>query len=295
MSQLDRSGYFRCQTTDYVVSKTSGGYPQFVAKLFITEWFDQDEDQWIDFSEFGMETTAYFTLYGKIKGKDDVGPTLTHQQVSKVFSWDGKSFADLAGGDYSELLFQVRIDDNDPEYADRNPYQVNWVDEYDAVPGNQLKKLDAGDIKKLDSEFIGNVTQKAVSAKKPAPRVPAKTKPETAEEKQAKMKAKSDRLKAEAKKSVEDKKTPPTTKATPPPRKATPAEATAELKGHCSKQEAWETVAELKAKDCSNKKLEAYWNTAIGEVAGDETPDEGVTDEQWFEIKERVMSECGLF
>lgn len=293
---VDRTGNFRCQATEHTVNKSTGGFPQLVARLFLTEWYDQDEEQWVDFSEFGMGITAYFTLYGRVKGKDNIGPTLNHQQVSKIFNWDGKSFADLANKDCSELLFQVRIDENSYEGA-KNPYQVGWIDEYDADPNRQLKKLDPKDIKALDSEFIGSVTPKAVSANKPAPKVPAKTRPETADEKQAVLKAKSTRLKAEAEKAAaEKKKVPPTKKAAPPTRKPTSAETTTdEIKGHCTKQEAWETVTELKDPECSDKKLEAYWNTSINEIAGEDTPDETITDEQWYEIKERVMSECGLF
>ena len=288
---IDRTGTFRCQATEWTVSKSSGGYPQLVARLYMTEYYDQQEKEWVDFSEFQMEITAYWTLYGKIKGTDKMGPTLNCQQVMKVFGWDGKSFATLAAGDYTGLHFQVRIDENTYPEA-KVPYQVGWLDESDTDPNRQLKKLNVEELKSLDAEFASLLkpTPKAVSAVKAPPKMPTKTvakpvveipetPPETTEQRKAKMAAKSARLRAEAKKPA------------PPMHPPVPGQ----IDSDCTKQLAWETVVELRDPAKTDEELRASWTTAISEIVGPDTPDDKITGNQWHEIKERVLSEIGIF
>jgi hypothetical protein len=314
--QVDRAGNFRCQATEWSVNKSTGGFPQLVARLYLTEWYDQQEQEWVDFSEFQMEITAYWVLYHKIKGTDKVGPGLNHQQVMKVFSWDGRSFATLAGGDYSDLKFQVRIDENTYEGA-KVPYQVNWLDEYTTDPNRQLKKLNTEELKALDAEFAGLIkpAPKAVSAKKALPKIPTKitptasTKyaenmldetqqvplesaavkdssepepplPETPAQKKAKIAAKSARLRAEV------KKAPPVPAHPPVPN---------QVKSDCTKQLAWEAIVELRDPEYSDEVLKAKWTEAINEIAGENVPYDKITSDQWHAVKEKVLNEVGLF
>lgn len=305
--QVDRTGNFRCQATEWSVNKSTGGFPQLVARLYLTEWYDQDEAEWVDFSEFQMEITAYWTLYGKTKGTDKTGPTLNHQQVMKVFSWDGRSFGTLAAGDYTDLKFQIRIDENTYPGA-KVPYQVNWLDAYDADPNRQLKKLNTEELKALDAEFAGLIkpAPRAVSAVKALPKIPTKIKgpeptpedppenepeptpepdkepvPDTPEQKKANMAAKSARLKAEAKKAAIKKPTHP-----PVPN---------QVPSDCTKQLAWETIVELRDPKFSDEDLKTSWTGAINEIAGVGVSYDKITSDQWHDIKEKVLSEVGLF
>lgn len=309
--QIDRTGTFRCQATEWAVSKSSGGYPQLVARLYMIEYYDQQEKEWVDFSEFQMEITAYWILYGRVKGTDNRGPTLNCQQVMKVFGWDGKSFATLAAGDYTDLLFQVRIDENTYPEA-KTPYQVGWLDVSDADPNRQLKKLNVEELKGLDVEFAGLLkpTPKAVSAAKAPPKMPSKvtappvvgsdkeivtvtgvvnqsmaeeTPPETAEQRKAKMAAKSARLRAEAKK----KPTLPVPPMHPP--------VTGQINSDCTKQLAWEAIVELRDPEKTDEELRTSWTAAINEIAGPGVSDEKITGNQWNDIKDKVLGEVGLF
>lgn len=300
--QIDRTGTFRCQATEWSVNKSSGGYPQLVARLYMTEYYDQQEKEWADFSEFQMEITAYWILYGKVKGTDKMGPTLNCQQVMKVFGWDGKSFATLAAGDYSALGFQVRIDENTYPEA-KTPYQVGWLDVSDADPNRQLKKLNVEELKSLDAEFAGLLkpTPKAVSAVKAPPKMPSKVvtppvavkpaepitekqaeevPPETAEQRKAKMAAKSARLKAEAKKKPVSPMHPP---------------VTGQINSDCTKQLAWEAIVDLRDPEKTDEELRASWTAAINEIAGPGVSDDKITGDQWNDIKDKVLDEVGLF
>lgn len=113
----------------------------FNVRLLLSEYWDEQEGVWVDWTggEEPVEISAYFYLFGVNKKTQKKGPTINHTQVMKVFGWDGRSFQVLANEDYSETKGQVRIIDNDPEYAERNPFQVAFIDVFDADPSSQTE------------------------------------------------------------------------------------------------------------------------------------------------------------
>jgi hypothetical protein len=306
---LDRIGTFRCKALEWGVDGkkkkgTDTELPWFNVRVLLTEFYDQKEGKWFDYTgieDVGeAEITAFLCLYGAIKAKGgEIGPTLSMDQVKKVFKWDGRSLIQLAGGDYSELEFQVRIGENTYEAA-TYPYQVNWINEYDADPVAQLRKLDAKELKDLDKQFAAmgakNATAKPAAtavkapAKAPHPaRVPADDKPPTAAEKKAKMAERSAKnLKAaEAKKAAGP---PPKTEsqdAVVPPAKP---ESTA-----CTMQEGWNKIVELRDPSISDKVIGEVWHGAIAEIAGPDVVSEDVTPEQWHQITEKTLDDVAKF
>lgn len=303
---LDRIGTFRCKALEWGVDgKTKKGtnveLPWFNVRVLLTETYDQKEGKWFDYTEYEAEITAFLCLYGAIKAKGgEIGPTLSMDQVKKVFKWDGRSLVQLAGGDYSELEFQVRIGENTYEAA-TYPYQVNWVNEYDADPVAQLRKLDAKELKDLDKQFAAmgakNATAKPVAtaakapAKAPHPaRVPADdVAPDTPAEKKRKMAEKSAKnLKAADKK----KSTPPTTK--PPSEDAVVPPAKPE-QTECTMQEAWDAITELKDPTIADAVIEKVWHDGITEIVGPAVESENVTGEQWHQVKELVLHSVAKF
>ena len=302
---LDRIGTFRCKALEWGVDGkkkkgTNVELPWFNVRVLLTEIYDQKEGQWFDYTEYEAEIVAFLCLYGAIKAKGgEIGPTLSMDQVKKVFKWDGRSLVQLAGGDYSELEFQVRIGENTYEAA-TYPYQVNWINEYDADPVSQLRKLDAKELKDLDKQFAAmgakNATPKtaATAAKAPAKAHPARVPaddgvPPTPAEKKAALAAKSAKnLKAKAVK----KSTPPTTKspsedAVVPPAKPEQTE--------CTMQEAWDAITELKDPTIADKVIEKVWHDGIAEIAGPDVESENVTGEQWHQVKELVLHSVAKF
>ena len=319
---LDRIGTFRCKALEWGVDGkmkkgTNVELPWFNVRVLLTEIYDQKEGQWFDYTEYEAEVVAFLCLYGAIKAKGgEIGPTLSMDQVKKVFKWDGRSLVQLAGGDYSELEFQVRIGENTYEAA-TYPYQVNWINEYDADPVSQLRKLDAKELKDLDKQFATmgakNATAKPVATAAKAPvkahpaRVPADDgAPPTPAEKKAALAAKSAKNKAAAKAKAAAKlakvggameeaawtNPPPTTKppsedAVVPPVK--PEETT------CTMQEAWDVITELKDPTIADKVIEKVWHDGIAEIAGPDVESENVTDEQWHQVKELVLHSVAKF
>jgi len=302
---LDRIGTFRCKALEWGVDgKTKKGtnveLPWFNVRVLLTEIYDQKEGKWFNYSEYEAEIVAFLCLYGAIKAKGgEIGPTLSMDQVKKVFKWDGRSLVQLAGGDYSELEFQVRIGENTYEAA-TYPYQVNWINEYDADPVSQLRKLDAKELKDLDKQFAAmgakNATPKTVAtaAKAPAKTHPARVPaddgaPPTAAEKKAALAAKSAKnLKAKAAKKSE----PPTTK--PPSEDAVVPPAEPE-QTECTMQEAWDAITELKDPTINDKIIEKVWHDSIAEIAGPDIESENITDGQWHQVKELVLHSVAKF
>lgn len=301
---LDRIGTFRCKALEWGVDGkkkkgTNIELPWFNVRVLLTEIYDQKEGKWFDYSEYKAEIVAFLCLYGAIKAKGgEIGPTLSMDQVKKVFKWDGRSLVQLAGGDYSELELQVRIGENTYEAA-TYPYQVNWINEYDADPVSQLRKLDAKELKDLDKQFATmgakNATAKpvATAAKAPAKvhpaRVPADDAPPTPAEKKAKMATRSAKNKAaaEAKKAAGPPPKPESKDAVVPPAKP---ESTA-----CTMQEAWNAIVELRDPSIGDKVIGEIWHSAIAEIAGPDVVSENVTPEQWCQIKDKTLESVAKF
>ncbi len=323
---LDRIGTFRGKPLDWGIGAKKTGdkfeSPNFQIKILLTQFYDQKENEWFDYSENEegeareAEITTFLYLVGKIKAKGGaIGTTLNMEQVKKVFGWDGRSVAQLVNGNYSELEFQVRIKDNDPEYADRNPYQVSWIDVYDASPSS-LRKLDAVELKALDKQFATIFAKTATSkpvvtaAKAPAKAHPARVPaddavPPTAAEKARKM----------AEKSAKNKKAAAVAKArkiearagdaaeeaawaTPPPKPESEDAVVPPAKPDttaCTMNEAWNTIVELRDPSISDKVIGKVWHDAIAEIAGPDVELENITLEQWCQIKDKTLESVAKF
>ena len=313
MARVDRTGTFLATPIDYGIDKTkNGGFPTFNIQAKLVKYYDEESGEWMAWDEYGQEIPIYLSLFGKNKKTQEIEPTLNHQQVMKVFEWSGDSFVDLINRDYKGLLFQVRIKDNDPKYATNNPFVPSYIDVADAAPIRGIKKLDTDSVRALDAEFA-IATKKsakpktAVTAPKIPPKIPAKvvvpekargaeaqnpepvaeaSAVETLEEKKAKMLEKSKKNLAASKgKSA----------AVPPTRKVPSAPKTDSPEGECTKQEAWETIVELKAKDVTDEQLGEIWNSTIDEVVGEGIDNKDVTVKQWFSIREKVLDKVAIF
>ena len=265
-SKIENTGTYRGVAIDHAVTESSGGYPQLVLQLCATEYYDDETGEYIDVSDQGLEIYAYLVLFG-----GDGKATLNCSQVQKVFSWDGKSFTGLNELDISEMGLQFRVEENN--YEGKTTNQVNWVDEFDAIPGRSMKKLDAKGIKELDAKFNAALKQlggaKAPAKPKSAPAIP----PKAAVTKKATTK------KAET--------APPTA-----PPKAPSANVPSEAKT-CTKDEAWADCYEIKSARVSEDELIKVWGTAIRDV-GEGILEADLTPEQWAEVREKVQGETGV-
>lgn len=289
MSLVDRESTFRGRIVDHAVSLTKNEFPQFVCKLVAKEIYDEDEKVWVNWADVDEnEITAYLVLYGRD------GETLNCTQVKKATGWDGLSFQQLNDADLSNVTVQFRAEYR--TYQDKTTLQVTWFDEADAEPGRSVRKLDKSELKSLDAKYKSMLKN---DAKKAAPaKAGAKTAEVQATEAQvAAAKAKAGTVKAKNIKPTTPKG--PVTKKSTPPAPAAPAAPVAEAKddmpvGHCTKQEAWDTIVELKDKSVTDEANAKAYLDAILAVSGANDQD-ALTDEQWFAVKEIVLEKNAAF
>jgi hypothetical protein len=302
-------GSFRGTIEDAGVGVSSGGFPQFVAKLHVEEMYDEEQKEWAPWEEFDWTPDqvndrtifAYEILFGQ------KGATLSNDQVKKVTSWNGESFAGLAAMDHKGTKVQWRNETN--TYEGNTTVQVAWLDEYDATPGGSVKKIDAKALADLDAKFADMLAKKdAAPAKgkrtrKPAADAPAEapaeeTVPETPAEESTKPKrGRRSKAKIAADKAAKEETAPPAEETAPPVEEtAPPAEDASDLlldnAGPCTKQEAWTDVNKGKRADVDVKELTAVWQKILKAVAPGKAAD-AITDEDWSAVRAGVLDEIG--
>ncbi len=316
--QLDRTGNFIVSELERGFSQTKkAGLPQLVIRVLVHEWFDESakdgEGAWVDFTASVMETTAYCLLayYGK---EGNAVASFQHDQFMEVYGWTGRDYQDLLTIDAPER-FQIHVKDNDPDYADKNPFVVSSILKADADPRSGLKSLDTKAIAELNAKFASVLTGSATAApaavaRKAPPKAPPtalpvvpvesepepepeKPKKQTAAEKKAAKKAKSERVAAANAAEAANTEAPP---AAPPEALAAvdQQEAPSEVKrDSITKEEAFATVFEMSVELVSDDKRNSEWTTAIADVAGPKTKHENITGEQWHKIMHDTLDALG--
>lgn len=279
---LDRTGVFRVKSKEHGLGQTrKANYPQFNVLVDVTAHFDPDSGEWVDFSASEMEATVRQCLFGMVgkTGAKEIGTTLGYDQVRKVFKWNGEDLqvlADLPVG----IEFQITVKDNDPEYADKNPFTIDWIDEFDADPTQKIAKCSKEEITGLNAKYAALLKAKATPA---APATAKAAKP-----------------KAGKKGTVTKKvapKVPPKAPAVPPtPAPAAPVAGapveTNQVKTY-TKDKAWQECAiDLRNPDCDDEALNIAWQAAIHAESGGKGEVE-LTGEGWWNVKEKVLTEVG--
>jgi hypothetical protein len=284
--QIDRTGVFRVKSKEHGLGQTrKAGYPQFNVLVDVTAHFDPDNGVWVDFSECDMETTVRQCMFGMVgkTGAKEIGTTLGYDQVCKVFKWDGadlQALADLPVG----VEFQITVKDNDPEFADKNPYQIDWIDDYDADPTQRIAKCTPEEITGLQAKYAALLKAKAKPAapatakkatkKKAAPKVPAAVTEEPV-------------VPEPPKSGVITKKKKPAVPPTPAP-KPVPTKQV----DNYDKNQAWGTVVSLKAENITDDQLKGAWQKSISDISNGQG-EEMLNGEGWWKVKDRTLDAIG--
>lgn len=280
MNLIDRVGTFRGLPVSTGIGASSGGYPQFLAKFEAVEKWDEELQEWIDWSEYAQELTGYFILFGK-----SGDPTRNCNQLMKALGWDGRSLDDLNNTDYSEVVVQIRVEEH--TYNGTTKLQIAWLDHTDAAPGRSVEKMDASGVKKLQAKYAaglkklggGPVISKPTTKPTAAPKATAKAK--VTGPKSGKKKAKA---------------------TAPPPPAVSAAELEAEAAPEAgpdatsgeiiTKDEAWAAVSNSPATEgLSDVEVSALvdplWTASIEMMGGEETFD----DEDWARLRGVVIGQ----
>jgi len=331
MSLIKKAATYRGYGVDSGVSKSSGGFPQYIIACQAVEVWDEDEQVWVDLTTTeDVELTAYQCLFG---GNGE--PTRSCEQIIKIFGWSGKSFSELADLDISQIPFQFRVEES--EYNKKISLKVTWMDVADAIPGRQVRKLDVAGIKDLDAEFskglkslTGTKVQKAAPATaKPTPGIVtqnAKPKPVApkpveqpeptnafdacmvdgadiaaiSEAEEAEEDAKFAAAAASAKKAATiatakaaKAASKPAAKKPGPPAKKVASSVEETSAAECDKDTAWNETYDRKAPGVDEDKFLKTWVQAVkDQMDTSEVSDEDeLTGADWAAIKERIAGE----
>jgi hypothetical protein len=280
MNAIDRPGTYRGKLSEWGVSETKNGYPQFVFKATALEYYDTETGAYVSWAEYEQEIDAYLCLFTKDKN-GQWAELLGAKQVKKALGWSGLDFESLANGRYGETLVLFRVEEH--EYNGVLSLQVSWLDAADANPVKTMPKYDTAKLKDLTAKMGGalSATAASVAPAKPAgkPATPPKGK---------KPLPKSD---------VAPKPGAPLT-ATPPPASPAPAApapsaapaATPVLE--MTKDSAWAAVNDMKAATVTDEKLAEVW---VAEATKIGKAEEQFTPVDWWNLKEAVLAATAKF
>lgn len=251
MNSIDRAGLFRGKILDKAVGLTSKSkLPQLVIRFQAVEYYDETEGEWVSgWEDYQQAITGYYCLFAK-----DGKPTLSCEQVQKVFDWNGKSFKDLDDCEGPELVqFKVK----EEEYEGESRLVVSWLDEYDADPRTGITKLNEKELKELDNKFASALQQ----IRKP-------NKPKSVKENLTEKASTPPSIKGDNKKEDDKPKQSKSNKTT-----------------------AWGKLVEanLAGANLDDKALSELWQTVITDTVGDIKEEEDITPEQWGEIESQLI------
>jgi len=298
MGQIDRTGTFRGIDVNRGISYSSGGHVQWIADLQAVEYYDEDAEQWVDWSGYEeSEIRCWLMLFDKDESKE---PYLNTTQLLKAGRWTALANQELRQEPPENLLFQFRVELN--TYKNDGSFKVTWVDHYDAVPGRTLEGLDEKEAKKLDAKHAAKIRKltggpkpKSVPAKPPIPKpeIPtpiapgqpvqtATVNPELAAALLDKESAKA-AMKAEMEEKAARGKAAETKAKRGRPPKSKPQAPKAEI---CTLNEAYDACYAVKPEDVSDDKLNTLWLDTIDKYGDQDT----LSGAEWVTIRDEVIA-----
>lgn len=279
MAQIDRTGTFRFQIVDAGIGQTKNGFPQWLAQLQAVEYYDEETEQWIDWSQYNeREITCYAVLFG-----GDGNPTLTAKQLQKALNWSGASFEELEYEYLGDILFQGRVEEH--TYQEKTSLQVVWIDAFDAEPGRTLQKLDSDGIKKMAAKYASKLRELSGGNKpKSVGKIDKEAAKEAAKKRVNDRKAKGAAAEEKAAKAEPPKPPKPPKPPTPPKSPKAETETEAEV---IDKGRAWIECCQRRDKSVTDEHLETEWHKAIGDLGGEDDIEE---NNRWAEVRDKVLS-----
>ena len=178
MEDIDRAGRFKARISEVGFSNKEGSEAvQWWAKCHAQEFFDEQQQQWVPWSEYDQGITAFLNI---IK-KDGTPNDSQIKNLIEALGWDGVDFAWLdTVENFSDKIVQITCEYQ--EYNGKTSLRVAWLNP-ENFEGVQLKKLDASQVKSLNARYgsmLRAIAPPKQAATAPAPgaaKAPAKAPP----------------------------------------------------------------------------------------------------------------------
>lgn len=300
---IDRPGTFLGSVVESTLGQSSGGFPQWVARLLADKKYVNSEEEmkhfgltepgYVDWAFEEPSILAYMVLF------TDKGPLKNYEQLVSAMGWKGDDFQDLTTFAGKRLLF--RVEENN--FKDKISLQVNWIDTEDAPPERTLKSVDVSKIADLNRQFLAGIKKPQAPAKPataakavvPPPKptsAPASASAPTAPAGPTAVAPTSAPANPAADK---PKTTPPGKKPKTPPAPAAVTENPAPgLPAETTKDAAWEYLNLPSTRGDNDEAVVAdAWIAACGEV-GENVDEDKFTGEMWGKVRSIVLKDLGV-
>ena len=315
MSNVDTPGTYIAEITDGGLGETKNGYPQFVGRFKAVKKYVEElselkhfheqgvvearddegktfDPQWVDWSDFDESITGFLVLFNDADSFDEDSKLLNYDQLQAATGWDGTEFESLNDGSFVGKQVLIRVTEDD--YTGQTRLKVDWIDDPNANPDRELKKLDDSKVKSLQSKLKMGGKKKAAKGK---PAKPSKGKGggET-------RSAKTDDSATDSGESSGESSSEAPKKASPPSKKSKPAEQPEEkpkeqtsefsLPTEVDQGEAWEFVCNNKG-DNYDSAIEEAWIAGCEEV-GPDKDEYDFTKKDWAKVRDIVVRDLAL-
>lgn len=277
-TKIDQAGTYRGQIAEHGIGMTKKGYPQFVCRITAAEkWVESKEElehfelgkpAWADWSDFDEEITGYLVLFNDTDEFSEDTALLNYHQLKTALGWDGDEFNSLAEGEHVGKKVLFRVEEN--EWDGKVRLQLNWLDDYEASPTNELRTVDADTVKDLTSKL------KVQKSKK--------NKPASA----AKPSAGKSKDKSESKGEGKSEKS---SKTSDPPKRQKKKEVESDNEEY-TQLKAWDFIQKRKG-DRDDQDIVDAWMAACESVGGDKE-EEDFTPDEWAAVRDAVAKKLSL-
>lgn len=158
--ECDRTGNFRGEIISYGLWNPSGKKStsiNFTAR--ITEWFDPDTKEWVDFLPYNMDVEGDIWIINKEgKLREDA-----IKDVCEYIGWNGDTGV-FARRDWEPRPFGFSVESE--VYKEKERFKVGFINSYDYTPGAG-KATDPEVVKSLNQLYGAQLRALAGSASKP--------------------------------------------------------------------------------------------------------------------------------
>ena len=290
MTRIDSPGVYKAKVTEHALGTTKvrndeqgryvgGGYPQVTAKFDVTQKYVQDktelahfksagvltsdEPAWVDYSGYGLDIIGFFYLFNSAEEFSKNTKIPGCDQIIAAFGWTGESFNDLNDDKYVGREVLLRVEER--EYNGSTKLEVVWLDDKDASPVRELRKVDESTLGSLNAKLNLSRTAppKPAVAPAPVPAVAAAPRPTPA----------------------------PTPNPTPASSEDPPASPAA---NEMTKDEAWAFVYANKGDNDDGAVTDA-WTASCAEIADEvgSVDESRFTNQHWYKIAHNTKKDLG--